>query len=115
MKQNRSCRSDLDATARPASGHRRDAGLARREGERSRPRLSNLKRQTISALSAGRLAVVASVLTIIMGAAVTAQVARDVQEVGSFITAMAADEGVPQNLVTAMAADEGVPHDLVNA
>jgi hypothetical protein len=33
----------------------------------------------------------------------------------SIITALKADEGVPQNLVTAMRADEGVPQNLVTA
>ncbi len=31
----------------------------------------------------------------------------------NLITAMKSDEGVPQNLITAMTADEGVPQNLV--
>ena len=33
----------------------------------------------------------------------------------NLVTAMKADEGVPQNLVTAMKADDGVPQNLVTA
>ena len=61
---------------------------------------SNPKREIVAAFSARRLAVVASVLTIFAG---TAQVAKDVLESRTLNTAMAADEGVPQNLVTSAA------------
>ena len=33
----------------------------------------------------------------------------------NLVTAMKADDGVPQNLVTAMKADDGVPQNLVTA
>lgn len=79
------------------------------------PLATNSAKRSGAANSLGRLAVAAGILTVFITAGGAVQVGKDFVAARTLITAMSADEGVPQNLVTAMKADEGVPHNLVTA
>ena len=60
-----------------------------------------------------RNALIAAAVIATFTAGASAAYLNGVAADSAIVTALKADEGVPQNLVTAMKADEGVPQNLV--